>query len=41
MPMIRSSSASRRIVGTSIGEANIGMLYSVMSTGVLSPISLK
>ena len=39
---IRShSSLNRCTVGTSIGEANIGMLYSVTSTGVWSPISLK
>ena len=35
------SSASRCTVGTSIGEANIGMLYSVTSIGEWSAISLK
>jgi len=39
---IRSHSSARRwMVGTSIGEANMGMLYSVTSTGVWRPISLK
>src|ERR1035441_925486 len=34
MPMTRGKSAARRrMVGTSMGEANIGMLYRVMSMG--------
>ena len=40
-PMIRGHSASRFSVGTSIGLANFGMLYSVTSIGVRAPISRK
>ena len=42
MPITRgNSSASRRMVGTSMGLANIGMLYSVRSMGEWRAISAK
>ena len=42
MPMTRGNSlASRRMVGTSMGLANIGMLYRVRSMGEWRAISAK
>jgi hypothetical protein len=42
MPTTRgNSAASRRMAGTSIGLANIGMLYNVRSMGECHAISAK
>src|SRR5438477_8909538 len=41
IPTTRGNSASLRVVGTSIGLANIGILYSVTSIGEWLAISAK